>query len=223
MLPIIDITGMVLTPPGTSRCYRTERLVIEPGDVTAVVSDVPVDVRALLRALATLERLTDGRFRFDGSDIACDDYRACLPIKRRIGYVAADAAMVSNLTLRENLLLARYYFENRLDIVLDESVDRLCRDAGLAQHLDRRPAVLSDAELLKAIMIREMIKTPLLMLVDRPENFMDITENDAIFEQLKNMVVSGTAVVFSSHNRKMTDLANRRLVLADDRIETRVV
>lgn len=222
-MPIIELTDLVLVTPGTQREYRADRLSIAPGDVIAVVSDAPVDVRPLLRVLATLDPPAQGRYRFSGNRVALNDYRACLPIKRQIGYVAADAAMVSNLTLVENLLLGRYYFENRLDIALDDQVIRLCSGAGLARHLAHRPAVLSDAERLKAIMIREMAKSPQLMLVDRPENFMDITETDVIFQHLKDMVLAGTAVVFFSQNRRMTDLANQQMTLAAGRITTQIV
>jgi ABC-type lipoprotein export system ATPase subunit len=222
-MPIIEITDLVLVPPGRGRQYRTDRLSIAPGDVIAIVSDIPVDARPLLRVLATLDPPAGGRYRFDDSIVVWNDYRASLSIKRRIGYVTADAAMISNMTVRENLLLARYYFENRLDLPLDEHVARLCEAAGIAQHLEQRPAVLSEAELLKAITIREMAKAPMVMLVERPENFMDITEDDAIFETLKAMVLSGTAVVFYSRNHRMTDLANRQLILAGERISTRIV
>ncbi|BBO90904.1 ATP-binding cassette domain-containing protein [Desulfosarcina ovata] len=222
-LPIVEITDLVVLPPGTSRRYASPRFAVEPGAVMAVVCDQPVDAGPFLRMLATLDRPVQGAIRFDGRPLDLDDYRQCLPVKRRIGYVAADAAMISNLTLRENLLLSRFYFENNLAIELDETVDVLCRDAGLGSKLDQRPAALSDAELLKAITIREMAKAPLLMLVHRPENFIAIADRDAIFNALKNMVQSGTAVVFFSQNPGMIDLATSQLTLSGGEIHLQSV
>jgi hypothetical protein len=40
---------------------------------------------------------------------------------------------------------------------------------------------LNDGELLTAIAIREMGKAPAVMLVDRPENFLEIAEADGDF------------------------------------------
>jgi ABC-type ATPase involved in cell division len=105
-----------------------------------------------------------------------------------------------------------------LTIDIDKTMDSLCRGTSLSQKLNWRPSVLSDGELLKAIAIREMGKAPAVMLIDRPENFIKIDENDRIFNHLKNMVGSGTAVVFVSHNRKMTGLANRQLILTGGEI-----
>jgi ABC-type lipoprotein export system ATPase subunit len=221
--PIIDIRDLTTSPPGTPRQYAVNRLAVTEGDVIAIVCDSPVDGRHLLRILATLAQPDRGTYRFNGELVNLKDYRPCLAVKRQIGYVAADAAMISNRTLWENLLLSRFYYENDLTIDIDEKTGALCRDAGLFHKLHERPSSLSDGELLKAIMIREMRKAPAVMLVDRPENFLQIEEADGIFNHLKNMVQSGTSVVFFSHNNKMTGIANRQLSMADGKISTRSV
>ena len=218
--PRIEIKDLVMTATGTSISYGTERLTVARGDIIAIDTDAPVDGRHLLRILATLERPQGGQYRFNGMPVDLDNYRQCLTIKRRIGYVAADAAMISNRTIRENLLLTRYYYENDMTIDIDETMQALCADAGMSNKLNRRPSELNDGELLKAITIREMGKKPVLIVVDRPENFIEITEMDGIFNHLKNMVQLGTSVVFLSQNRNMTDLANRKLILSDGMIRT---
>ena len=175
-LPIIDITDLALAPPDSPRRYGTNRLTVARGDVIAIVADAPIDGRHMLRILATLVQPDRGIYRFNGDIVNLKDYRQGLSIKRQIGYVAADAAMISNRTLRENLLLSRFYYENDLSIEIDLTVASLCEDSGLSRKLNQRPSVLSDSELLKAITIREMGKSPAVMLVDRPEKFLEIVE-----------------------------------------------
>ncbi len=218
--PIIEIKNLLVVPPGTARYYDTSRLAVAQGDVIAIITDTPVDARYLLRILATLEQPNAGKYLFNGTRVTLEDDQLGLAVKRQIGYVAHDAAMISNRTLRENLLLTRFYYENDLTIDIEKTTASLCREAGLSQKLNRRPSVLSDVDLLKAIMIREMGKNPAVMLVDRPEKFMEITENDGIFNHLKNMVQSGTALVFFSHNNKVTGLSNGRLTMAGGEIRT---
>jgi ABC-type lipoprotein export system ATPase subunit len=58
------------------------------------------------------------------------------------------------------------------------------------------------------------------MLIDRPENFMEISENNSILNHLRNMVGSGTGVVFVSHNSEMNGFANRQLTVAGGEIRT---
>jgi ABC-type lipoprotein export system ATPase subunit len=49
---------------------------------------------------------------------------------------------------------------------------------------------------------------------------MKISETDNIFSHLKDMVGSGTAVVFVSHNSEMNGFANRQLTVAGGEIRT---
>jgi ABC-type lipoprotein export system ATPase subunit len=200
-LPIIEIMNLAMAPPGTPRQYATDRLVVAHGDMVAIVSDSPIDGRHLLRVLATLARPGQGTYRFNGEMVNLKDYRQCLAVKRQIGYVAADAAMISNRTIRENLLLTRFYYENDLSIDIDKKTEVLCRDAGLFQKLEQRPSVLNDSELLTAIAIREMGKAPAVMLVDRPERFLEIADADGVFIHLKKYGAcrSRGGLFFSSH------------------------
>ena len=212
-----------MVPPDMSRRYGIPRLAVAHGDVIALVDHPAEDGRHLLRILATLARPEQGDYRFNGKRMDLKDYRQCLSVKRQIGYVAPDAALISNRTVRENLLLSRSYSENDLTLDIDRRVAFLCMGAGLSQMLNRRPSVLSDGELLKAITIREMAKTPAVMLIDRPEKFMEISDNDGIFYHLKNMVRRGTALVFISQRRQFTGLANRQFSVAGGEIRTRSV
>ena len=47
-------------------------------------------------------------------------------------------------------------------------------------------------------MIREMGKSPSVMLIDRPENFIDVTVDDGLFGYLKRIIRDKTALVFIS-------------------------
>jgi ABC-type lipoprotein export system ATPase subunit len=221
--PIIDITNLAISSPGTPGYDDSPRLAVTRGNVIAVVTDSPTDGRYLLRILATLAQPQRGEYHFNGKTVDLTDYRQCLAVKRQIGYVAPDAAMISNRTLRENLLLSRFYDENNLSIDIDQTIDALCKGANLSPMLNRRPSVMNEGELLKAIAIREMGKAPAVMLIDRPENFMEISEDDRIFNHFKNMVRSGTAVVFISTNTNMNRLANRQLTVAGGTIRTTFV
>lgn len=218
--PIIEIRNLDLVSMGRDAQDESNRLIIARGDAVAITAEAPADARRLLRVLATLERPDGIDYRFQGLPVELKNYRQCLPVKRQIGYVAADAAMISNRTLRENLLLTRFYYENDLTIDIDETVSRLLADARLIDKLDRRPSALSGGELLKAVAIREMAKAPVVMLVERPEPFMPMMPDNGIFQHLAGMVRSGTALVFYSRDGQMNGLANRRLVLAGNTMRT---
>ena len=219
--PILEITDLVISPAGELGSCRSDRLAIMCGDTIAIDASAAINCRKLLRILATLEPPERGKYRFNGIALDVSDYRQCLAVKRQIGYLTTDAVMVSNRTIRENLLLTRYYYENDLTIGIDTTLAALCESAGLSDQLNRRPAELNEADLKKLIAIREMGKRPHLMLIDRPENFMGLGPDDAIFAHLKNMVQSGLAVVFYSADHEMTGFARRQMTVSDDTIRIR--
>lgn len=211
---IIHITDLTTVLPTASSSCRIAQLTVARGDLIAMQSQAPADGRHLLRILATLTVPASGRFRFDGRLINLEDYRQCLSIKRRVGYVAGDAAMISNRTLRENLILTRIYHENDLAIDLDAITMARCAAAGLVARLHQRPSALNDDERFKAIMIREMAKSPAVMLVERPETVLDVDAERGLFYDLIGMVHAGTALVLLTNSRRVIHIAGRRWIVS---------
>ncbi|MGD8368979.1 MAG: hypothetical protein PVG78_15180 [Desulfobacterales bacterium] len=165
----IELIAYGLPASGTGNGLIDVSLTLDRGAIGAVEADDPEDSRLLLRGLATLIPPAAGTYRFDGQDLDFSDYRRLLPIKRRIGYVAADAAMLSNRTLRQNLLIMRHYFENVLSIELDPATEQFCRQLGIENELEKLPSQVDPIDLHLAIAVREISKAPDLLLIDRPE------------------------------------------------------
>ena len=165
---VIELTDYTLSPVVEGNGLQGIFFNLSEGDVCAIEADEEDDAAVFLRALGTLTLPVKGTYRFRGENQDLFDYRHLLPIKKKIGYVAQDSAMISNRTVRENLLLMRNYFENSLFIDLDESTAQLCRKFDLEDKLDMRPGALNPLDLQIAITIRELSKSPEVLLVDRP-------------------------------------------------------
>ena len=172
MRPLIELAAYRLFSEGRRGALDPVDLTLARGDICLLDADAPEAARMLLRALATLVRPISGRFRFSGERLDFSDYRRLLPAKQRIGYVAPDAAMLSNRTLRQNLLTRRYYFENSLRIRLEPAAEALCSRLEIEKELDRLPAEVDPAALFRAIAVREASKSPELLLLNRPEEIM---------------------------------------------------
>ena len=94
--------------------------------VPSIKADLPDDAHLLLKGIAMLERPANGAYRFMEKKINFSDHRNLLPYKKKIGYITSDASMISNMSIRENLLLMRYYFENSLSLDIKDNVKNLC-------------------------------------------------------------------------------------------------
>ena len=111
--------------------------------------------------------------------------------------------MVSNLTVRQNLLLARAYFENRLDLDLHDDVKELCSQFQLAEKLDLRPTVLSPLDIRAAILIREVTKPLQLFIMDSPEALIGQPGFSSLVAKLEQMVTAGLPFVLVCENDEL--------------------
>ncbi len=197
-MPLIELKDYTLRPEGAGKGLSDISFSLLQSDVCSIQADRVYDATLFLKALATLVYPVRGTYRFDGEEINLSDYRASLSCKRRIGYIAPGTAMISNRTVRENLLFMRYFYEDSLSISLDENMEELCRKFDILDKLDRKPGELHPQDIQNAITIRELCKSPDVLLLERPEDFIDNTKIDSLIKVLKDLSLSRLAIVLFS-------------------------
>jgi ABC-type lipoprotein export system ATPase subunit len=221
MTPIIEMTDYVVAPHGSGQGIHGFHFALHRGNVCAVESDCPDDAMIFLRAVATLHRPLAGAYRYAGIHIDLKSYEEMLQCKPKIGYIAPDAALISNLTVRQNLLLQRYYYENDLNIDLDDDLASMCDTFGIREKLDKRPGDLNSMEKQMAIVIREISKHPQVLLLDRPEDFIGHTQYEALVEKFSDWVDEQNPVVFISYDRRFyRRFANRKILISNGELTT---
>jgi len=210
----LRLRDFTLAPRGSGFGLRTVNFDLEAGDICTLEADAADDAHLFLRALATLETPLAGTFDFNGQRLDFSDYRHLLAAKRRIGYIAADSALLSNRSIRENLLYARFFFENSLELELTEAVVDLCRRFHLKDKLQWLPDELNAVEKRVAVTIRELAAAPDLILFESPEEHLGQAHLDTFLEIIAPLRQGPTAMVFSCESLHCIDsIANRQLRL----------
>jgi len=215
----IELKDYTMISSGGKPGLNLLHLAVSEGDVCSIRSDSSDDAYLFIRALSTLLAPSKGVYRFKGEKLDFSDYRKILPVKKKIGFITPEAAMLSNRTIRENLLFIRYYFENSLSISLDDYTFRLCERFRIVDKLDIRPAALDSTDLRIAIAIRELCKLPELLLVEKPEDFIG-QKNFALFvEVFEEFLQSRIPIIFfSDNNQFVRRFSNREIVIKNKRI-----
>jgi len=212
---LIELSDYCLNPLGTGNGLNHSYFTLSSGDVCSLQTDSTDDAHTFLKALATLVSPVSGTYCFTGKIINFSDYRELLSFKRKIGYIGQDSAMLSNRTVRENLLLMRCYFENSLSISLDENVSKFIKMFDLEDKLDLRPGELRPVDLRTAIAIREITKSFDVLLLDRPEHYFGFKSYNIFNEILEDILKAGHAVVFFSRDRNLIEtFSNRKILIA---------
>jgi len=218
-MPIIELTDYTLEPEDAGNGLTDFSFFVDSGDGYSIETDSLDDAALLLKALVTLVTPLKGTYRFNGMKIDFSDYRNLLPCKQRIGYIAADAALISNRTVRENLLFMRYFHEDSLLLPFDDHVAQLCRKFDILDKLDRRPGELHSQDINNTITIRELTKYPDVLVLERPEDFIDHTRFSLFMETVRAMTLRNLPVVFySSDTDFIKSFSNKKIKISKGRL-----
>ena len=87
--------------------------------------------------------------------------------------------------------------------VIRAKVPRLLAQVGLASKAEALPSQLSGGEQQRVAMARALIHEPLVVLADEPTGNLDERATRGIFDLLRHINQSGTAVLFATHNLEL--------------------
>lgn len=219
-MKLIELTEYSFSSNKTGRPFQPFNFVLAPGDAVSVSTDSADDALTLLKALATLIYPLQGEYRYRENRLDFSNYRNLLDTKKNIGFITSHSALISNLTVRENLLLMNAYFMNSFSKQLNHRTQALCELFSLEDKLELRPAALTEHDYHFAVTVKELIKKPELLLMEYPEKFAGIV-NLKIFETLlSDMLSNGMCAVFLSEYQDFIEtFSQRELVISKGTIQ----
>ena len=147
---------------------------VQPGELVAVLGPNGAGKSTILRALAGLVPLDDGRITID--DIVVDEPTAgrfVPPEARPVGVVFQDYLLFPHMTVLENVaygLRARGVDRQEARATASRWLQRL----GLETYAAQRPNVLSGGQAQRAALARALATGPRLLLLDEPLAALDV-------------------------------------------------
>ncbi|MBW2109127.1 MAG: hypothetical protein JRI36_10750 [Deltaproteobacteria bacterium] len=221
MTELVRLSGLCLSDRGSGGRLTDVHLRLRTGDACCICTDCLHDGHLLLRGIATLAFPEAGQLFFRGRPLDFSDRQALLAYKRAVGYVAADATLISRATVFENLMLMRYYFENSLTIQMSEQARSLCAVFGLENRLNRYPWQLDPEEARLFMIIRELAKDPLVLLLERPADFLRTEPLEAL-QGILGRYAGGQAalVLLCGQKGPMESMCNKQINIFRGRVST---
>ena len=126
----------------------------------------------------------------------------------RVGHLVESATAYPELTVRENLDVARRLLGVRDPAVVGRAIDRL----GLGPYRDRRARILSLGNLQRLALARAVLHAPEMLVLDEPANGLDPAGVIEVRELLRELVADGGSTVFmSSHILAEVDVLATRI------------
>ncbi len=216
MEPIVTVRGLV-NAFGTHRVHDKLSLDILPGEILGIVGGSGTGKSVLLRSMLGLRRPQAGEIRVLGRDV----YSAAQGLRRRWGVLFQNGALLSALTVRQNVELPIALHSDMPAATRRELAELKVRMTGLPPSaLDKYPSELSGGMIKRAGLARALALEPEILFLDEPTAGLDpigATRFDNLVVYLQASL-SLTIVMVTHDMDSLFGICDRVAVLVDRKI-----
>jgi putative ABC transport system ATP-binding protein len=181
-------------------------LSIERGSLTVVSGPSGSGKTTLLALLGALERPTRGQILFEGANLGDCSGMELARVRRRLGFVFQDFALIPNLSAEENItypLIPRGIARTERHRRARELLARF----NMEGKLTMRARALSGGEQQRVAIARALAGQPEAVLADEPTSNLDPKMGQALLAIFQQMHAEGKTVILSSHDPQVIALA----------------
>jgi osmoprotectant transport system ATP-binding protein len=173
-------------------------LSVQSAKTTVLIGPSGCGKSTLLRLIIHLIEPDSGSIELNGKPVTSENINV---LRRRIGYVIQEGGLFPHLTARANvLLMARHIGKSQ-----EETQNRLLELSELTRFsenlLSRYPLELSGGQRQRVSLMRALMLSPELLLLDEPLGALDPLVRAALQKDLKEIFARlGQTVVFVTHD-----------------------
>jgi phospholipid/cholesterol/gamma-HCH transport system ATP-binding protein len=196
-------------------------LVVNKGEVMAVVGGSGAGKTVLLRTLIGLKEPDGGVIKVFGEDVNHVSLRRLEEVEQRWGVLFQSGALFTNLTVHENVAAPMHEHAKLPKSVIDDLAELKIGLAGLPPHTGAlKPSELSGGMIKRAALARALALDPELLFLDEPTSGLDPISAGAFDELISGLSKSLDLTVFMiTHDLdSVYTICDRVAVIADKRI-----
>jgi putative ABC transport system ATP-binding protein len=194
-------------------------LMVEEGELLAVVGPSGSGKSTLLHIMGTLDRPTEGEVRVAGHDVSeLSDRRLAALRARHIGFVFQQFFLVDGMSSVENVAQGLLYSGVAAPERRRRASEQLQR-VGLGHRLTHRSEQLSGGERQRVAIARALVGRPSIVFADEPTGNLDSRSGAQIIGLLRELNAEGTTIVVITHDLEVAASLPRRVHIRDGGIE----
>jgi lipoprotein-releasing system ATP-binding protein len=195
-------------------------LVINQGEIVAIVGPSGAGKSTLLHCIGTLDLPTSGNLRLGQEElVGLPSTRLAQIRNRMIGFVFQFHHLLPEFNALENVMMpGRIQGKSRRE--MEAPATRLLEEVGLKHRVTHRPGELSGGEQQRVALARALVLSPKLLLADEPTGNLDSATSIAMHDLFFAINQKhGTTVVVVTHNPTFAASMPRMVTVMDGKVE----
>lgn len=220
---VLELSGLCRTflagTAGEVAVLRGAELVLEAGEVVALVAPSGSGKSTLLQIAGLLDLADAGQVRICGQDMGGASERRRTEVRRRdVGFVYQFHHLLPEFTALENIMLPQLADGVSRSRAAARGAELLAL-VGLSDRAAHRPAALSGGEQQRVAFCRALANGPRILLADEPTGNLDPQTSDQVFSVLMDLVqTTGLSALIATHNMELAARMDRVLRLEEGRL-----
>jgi len=223
-MPFLEAHGLVKSYPVGGRSLTVLRdldLIVNAGEMVAIVGASGVGKSTLLHVLGGLDRVDQGSISIDGSELTkMRDADIVAFRNRHVGFVFQFHHLLPEFSALENAEMPMRIARTPMGEARSRA-GALLQRVGLGERLEHRPGMLSGGEQQRVAVARALVMQPAVLLADEPTGDLDEQTADSLHALLREMHLAyGLTSVIATHNPRLAAACDRTLRLEGGQLTT---
>lgn len=215
MIKLVNVTKCFSDGSNVRYIFKNCNFEFKKGSTTAIIGRSVLGKTTLVKLILGITSLNEGDILVCGSSIL--DMKNLSKVRRRnIGCVFQNFNLISGFTVKENILLPRYFFENG-----ENNINEICNTLGLSKEmLSKSIDKISGGEKQRVALARALINNPEILIADEPTGNLDADNEQNIIELLKRINEElGITIITVTHSDKVANSMQSICTVVDGKIE----
>ncbi len=193
---------------------------IEEGSFVSFVGPSGSGKSTLLNMIGCLDPPSKGSLQVVGKDISSLNRQQAARFRgEHIGFVFQDFNLLPVLTVFENVEYPLLMVQNWPKKKRTERVNELLKAVGMGDQGHKFPSQVSGGQKQRVAVARALVTNASLVLADEPTANLDRTTANHVIELMKKMRDEfGTSFIFSTHDPKVVNNAEKIFTLEDGKL-----
>jgi polar amino acid transport system ATP-binding protein len=194
LVEIADVTKFY----GPLKVLDHVSLIVEAGEIIAIIGRSGSGKSTLLRCINGLEPIQGGRIIVDGETVN-DPKTDLRKLRQRVGIVFQSYNLFPHLSVSRNITLAPTVAKGVPEVEARAIARDVLLRVGLEDKLDAYPDQLSGGQQQRVAIARSLAMQPMLMLFDEITSALDPELTGEVLRVLEDMARSGMTMILVTH------------------------